>query len=248
MRPNSQLQQRVEPSIRQPIPVCHDLSLARELVGLHDSGAMWWPEERTLVVSDLHLEKAASIAKSKGLMLPPYDTAATLEKLATLVDLFDPRRVICLGDSFHDCDSSERMPAAYLAMLTTMQLGREWIWITGNHDPKIACHIQGERYNELSLNSLNFRHEPKQGVERGEICGHLHPAAKVRRMGRTIRRFCFATNGNRLILPAFGALTGGLNVMDKAFSDIFEARRFSVFMLGNGRLFPFTASKLLADK
>ncbi len=247
MRLYSQLQPRVEQSYRQPIPVCHDLSLARELVGLHDSGALWWPEERTIVVSDLHLEKAASIARSKGLMLPPYDTAATLEKLSALIDVFNPRRVICLGDSFHDCDSSGRMPAAYLAMLATLQLGREWIWITGNHDPEIARHICGERYEKLSLNSLSFRHEPTEGAERGEICGHLHPAAKIRRMGRTIRRACFATNGNRLVLPAFGALTGGLNVLDRAFSQVFTERRFSVFMLGNKRLFPFTAGKLLGE-
>nr|WP_208979291.1 ligase-associated DNA damage response endonuclease PdeM [Pseudovibrio axinellae] len=229
------------------MPVCHDLSLARELVGLHDSGALWWPDEKTLVVSDLHLEKAASIAKRKGLMLPPYDSAVTLEKLASLIDSFNPRRVICLGDSFHDIESSRNMPAAYLAMLTTMQLGREWIWITGNHDPEIAEHVWGERYDELSINSLSFRHEPKEGAERGEICGHLHPAAKVRRIGRTIRRACFATDGKRLVLPAFGALTGGLNVMDKAFSEVFDARRFSVYMLGNGRLFPFTAAKLLNE-
>ncbi len=247
MRVDRQLQPRVEPRYRQPIPVCHDLSLGQELVGLHDSGALWWPEEQTLVVSDLHLEKAASIAKHKGLMLPPYDTAATLEKLASLIDVFDPRRVICLGDSFHDCESSARMPAAYRAMLVTMQLRREWIWITGNHDPEIASHICGERHEELSIRSLCFRHEPKEDADRGEICGHLHPAAKVRRMGRTVRRACFATNGNRLILPAFGALTGGLNVMDNAFSTVFAERRFSVFMLGNGRLFPFTASKLISD-
>ncbi len=180
-------------------------------------------------------------------MLPPYDTAATLEKLASLIDVFDPRRVICLGDSFHDCESSARMPAAYRAMLVTMQLRREWIWITGNHDPEIASHICGERHEELSIRSLCFRHEPKEDADRGEICGHLHPAAKVRRMGRTVRRACFATNGNRLILPAFGALTGGLNVMDNAFSKVFAERRFSVFMLGNGRLFPFTASKLISE-
>lgn len=247
MRFNGQLQPQMDQYPRKILPVCHDLSLGHDIVGLHDSGALWWPAEETLVVSDLHLEKAASLAKTRGLMLPPYDTGATLEKLARLIDLFNPKRVICLGDSFHDCDSSERMPAPYLAMLATMQLGREWIWITGNHDPEIAGHIQGDRYEELKLRSLTFRHEPDVEPLYGEVCGHYHPAAKVRRMGRTIRRACFSTDGNRLVMPAFGALTGGLNVLDPAFAEVFNERRFSVFILGNGRLFPFTAGKLIKD-
>ena len=247
MRFGSQLQPQINQYSRKVLPVCHDLNLGHDIVGLHDSGALWWPAEETLIVSDLHLEKAASLAKTRGLMLPPYDTGATLERLSRLIDLFTPKRVICLGDSFHDCDSSERMPASYVAMLASMQLGREWVWVTGNHDPVIAPHIQGERYEELSLRSLLFHHEPAANSRPGEICGHYHPAAKVRRMGRTIRRACFGTDGHRLILPAFGALTGGLNVLDPAFAKVFSEKRFSVFLLGDGRLFPFTAGKLIND-
>ncbi|WP_420411706.1 ligase-associated DNA damage response endonuclease PdeM [Roseibium sp.] len=231
-------------------PVCHDIQINGQLVGLHDSGVLWWPDESTLIVADLHMEKGSSFAK-RGIMLPPYDTGATLEKLAAVMDAFDPARVICLGDSFHDADGSDRLPAPYRAMLTTLQLNREWIWVTGNHDPIAPVRLCGETVDEITIGPLSFRHEPIETIgsndTRGEICGHLHPAARVRRFGRSIRRACFVTDGSRLVLPAFGALTGGLNVTHDAFGQIFERRKYSVFMLGNDRLFPFTASRLVGD-
>ncbi|QGZ37521.1 ligase-associated DNA damage response endonuclease PdeM [Stappia indica] len=219
--------------------------MAGEIVGLHDSGAMWWPDENTLVVADLHFEKGSSFAR-KGLMLPPYDTAATLEKLAEAIDAFQPTRVIALGDSFHDGEGSDRLPASYRAMLTTLQLGREWIWVTGNHDPIAPVGLCGETVDEVALGGLVFRHEPHEGAV-GEIAGHLHPAARIRRYGRSVRRPCFATDGTRLVLPAFGVFTGGLNVLDGAWGPYFPAREFSVFMLGDGRLYPFTATRLVSD-
>ncbi|WP_280524833.1 MULTISPECIES: ligase-associated DNA damage response endonuclease PdeM [Stappia] len=221
------------------------MSIAGEIVGLHDSGAMWWPDENTLVVADLHFEKGSSFAR-KGLMLPPYDTAATLEKLAEAIDAFQPTRVIALGDSFHDGEGSDRLPASYRAMLTTLQLGREWIWVTGNHDPIAPVGLCGETVDEVALGGLVFRHEPHEGAV-GEIAGHLHPAARIRRYGRSVRRPCFATDGTRLVLPAFGVFTGGLNVLDGAWGPYFPAREFSVFMLGDGRLYPFTATRLVSD-
>ncbi len=231
-------------------PVCHDIQINGQLVGLHDSGVLWWPDESMLVVADLHLEKGSSCAQ-RGTMLPPYDTAATLERLAAVIDAFDPARVICLGDSFHDRGGSDRLPAAYRAMLTTLQLGREWIWVTGNHDPVAPVRLCGETVAEVKIGPLSFRHEPVPGIGHdkvtGEICGHLHPAARVRRFGRSIRRSCFATDGSRLVLPAFGALTGGLNVADAAFGQIFYKKKFSVFLLGDERLYPFTASRLVGD-
>ncbi|ADZ71657.1 Metallophosphoesterase [Polymorphum gilvum SL003B-26A1] len=220
--------------------------MAGRLVGLHESGVLWWPEESTLVVADLHLEKGSSYAR-RGVMLPPYDTAATLERLATVIDAFDPARVVALGDSFHDADGSDRLPATYRAFLTTMQLNREWIWVTGNHDPVAPVRLCGETVREIAIGPLTFRHEPSEAAGAGEICGHLHPAARVRRYGRSIRRPCFVTDGNRLILPAFGALTGGLNVMDGAFARVFAPKRFSAFLLGNDRLYPFTAARLIGD-
>lgn len=231
---------------RRFAPVCHDISIAGEIVGLHDSGAMWWPDEHTLVVADLHFEKGSSFAR-KGLMLPPYDTAATLEKLAEAIDAFQPTRVIALGDSFHDREGSDRLPVAYRAMLTTLQLGREWIWVTGNHDPIAPVGLCGETVDKVALGGLVFRHEPHGDAPLGEIAGHLHPAARIRRYGRSVRRPCFATDGTRLVLPAFGVFTGGLNVLDEAWGPYFPAREFSVFMLGEGRLYPFTATRLVAD-
>ncbi len=231
------------------VPVCHDIQVNGHTVGLHESGVLWWPEESTLVVSDLHLEKGSSFAK-RGVMLPPYDTVATLEKLAAVIDAFDPARVIALGDSFHDRDGSDRLPPAYRAMLTTLQINRDWIWITGNHDPVAPVRLCGEAMKEITIGSLTFRHEPSEtrgATSEGEVCGHLHPAAKVRRYGRSIRRPCFATDGVRIVLPAFGALTGGLNVMDRAFAPLFDAKRFSTFLLGDNRLYPFTASRLIGD-
>lgn len=229
-------------------PVCHDIQVNGQTVGLHESGVLWWPEEMTIIVADLHLEKGSSYAR-RGQMLPPYDTIATLEKLAAVMDAFDPMRVICLGDSFHDSQGSDRLPPAYRAMLATLQLNREWIWVTGNHDPIAPVRLCGETVEEVSVAGLTFRHEPSEdpNLAIGEVCGHLHPAAKVRRYGRSIRRACFATDGSRLILPAFGALTGGLNVMDPAFAPLFDRRRFSTFLLGDNRLYPFTASRLVAD-
>lgn len=231
---------------RRYAPVCHDISIAGELVGLHDSGALWWPDQNTLVVADLHFEKGSSFAR-KGVMLPPYDTAATLEKLAEAIDAFQPTRVVALGDSFHDGEGSDRLPAAYRAMLTTLQLGREWIWVTGNHDPVAPVGLCGETVDEVALGHLVFRHEPLAGADPGEIAGHLHPAARIRRYGRSVRRPCFATDGHRLVMPAFGVLTGGLNVLDQAWKPFFTPRAFSVFLLGDGRLYPFTASRLVGD-
>lgn len=228
-------------------PVCHDIKVNGELVGLHDSGALWWPDQTTLVVADLHLEKGSSYAR-RGQMLPPYDTVMTLEKLAAVIDAFEPSRVICLGDSFHDPDGSARLPASYRVMLASLQVDREWIWVTGNHDPVAPVRLCGQTVPEIALGKLTFRHEPENGLfALGEICGHLHPAAQVRRFGRSIRRPCFATDGSRMVLPAFGTLTGGLNVMNNAFQPLFDRKRFSAFLLGENRLYPFTASRLVGD-
>ncbi|MBO6758353.1 MAG: ligase-associated DNA damage response endonuclease PdeM [Roseibium sp.] len=231
-------------------PVCHDIQINGQLVGLHDSGVLWWPDQSVLVVADLHLEKGSSYAR-RGVMLPPYDTAETLERLAAAINAFDPACVIALGDSFHDPDGSDRLPPAYRAMLATLQINRNWIWVTGNHDPVAPVRLCGETVDEITIGPLTFRHEPLPKTDRqqiaGEVCGHLHPAARVRRYGRSIRRACFATDGARLVMPAFGALTGGLNVADPAFHLVFRRRQFSAFMLGNDRLYPFTASRLIAD-
>lgn len=198
------------------------------------SGALWWAAERTLVVADLHFEKASSFAR-RGSLLPPYDTGATLGRLEADVAALDPARVISLGDAFHDPFAAERLEEDALARIARLQAGRSWIWIDGNHDAKAATAPGGERMGELAIGPLVFRHEPTPG-EVGEIAGHLHPAVRVKVASGTVRRRCFAGDGNRLILPAYGSLAGGLDVASPAFDGLFAIERLSVHLLGEGRV------------
>ena len=216
-------------------------------VGLHAdlSGAAYWPEQRLLVVADLHLEKGSSLA-ARGLLLPPYDTAATLARLAAVIARHAPRVVVALGDSFHDGDGAARLADADRAALAALQRGRDWIWVTGNHDRAPAPGIGGAFARELVIGPLVFRHEPAAD-ETGEIAGHLHPVARVAVRGGTLRRRCFAADGARLVMPAFGAYAGGLNVRDAAFADLFGARRFTAHLLGDQRLYAFAAAHCLPD-
>lgn len=223
----------------------HAISIAGESLTLHLSGTLWWEAERTLVVSDLHLEKASSFA-ARGVLLPPYDTAVTLDRLAQVIDRFRPARVISLGDSFHDPDGAMRMPLASQTRLAMLQLGREWIWISGNHDPRASNGLFGDHQSEARIGPLSFRHEPSAETVSGEIAGHLHPVGRIRRHGRSLRRSCFAADADRLVLPAFGALTGGLNVLDSAWSRVF-AGAFHAFLLGEERIYPIPAHKLRGD-
>ena len=231
---------------RAPAPVCFDITVNDETLSLHESGAVWWPDQDTLIVADLHMEKASSFARG-GQFLPPYDTRATLDRLEMAIDCFEPRRVVALGDSFHDSDGSARLPVADRAMLALLQLRREWIWITGNHDPIAPISLCGEVMDELTLGRLTLRHAPIQDAIVGEIAGHLHPAARVRRFGRGVRRPCFAVDHRRIVLPAFGVLSGGVNVLNAAWRHIFDAHRFRAFMLGDGRLYPVPADRLAPD-
>lgn len=194
-------------------------------------GAVFWAEQRTLIVADLHLEKASAFA-ARGQMLPPYDTGATLARLAVLVRNLMPARVIALGDSFHDRRAEGRMAGADRATLASLTGATEWIWIAGNHDPEPPRAVGGWATAELAIGRLTFRHEPRIGAEAGEIAGHLHPAARIIGRGRSIRRRCFASDGRRLVMPAFGALAGGLNVLDPAFHPLFAGRDFHAFMIG----------------
>jgi uncharacterized protein len=209
------------------------------------SGALYWPGERTLIVSDMHLEKGSSQA-AKGRLVPPYDTRETLIKLAEAIDRFEPTKVIALGDSLHDHGAAARMPADDLAVLHMIQENRTWIWVTGNHDPKIAPRLGGTVADEIEIEGITFRHEPRPGRVTHEIAGHLHPAAKITKLSHTLRRPCFIGNGRRLILPAFGAFTGGLNVLDAAFEPVFGADGMHVWMMGQEGLYPI-ATRLLRE-
>ncbi|WP_152539803.1 ligase-associated DNA damage response endonuclease PdeM [Afipia sp. P52-10] len=204
------------------------------------SGALLWEEERLLVVSDLHLEKGSSFAM-RGILLPPYDTAATLAQLAAVVARYNPRTVIALGDSFHDADAHERVCAPDRATIAAMQAGRTWIWIAGNHDPKPPVGLEGSVASEIAIGPLTFRHEPTGAV--GEIAGHLHPKARVATRGRSIERRCIATDGVRAVMPSFGAYTGGLSIRDRAFAKIFDALAFTVHLLGDNRLHMMPAAR-----
>ena len=209
------------------------------------SGALWLPEERTLVVADLHLEKGSAYA-ARGVMLPPYDSAATLAALASVVMRFQPARMIALGDSFHDRDAENRLAPETRAALNHMQQGRDWLWITGNHDPSISRAMGGESTAEIVLAGVTLRHEPCPSQGGYEIAGHLHPAAKVRMRGRAIRRRCFALSAQRCIMPAMGAYAGGLNLRDTAFRPLFR-EGLSAHLIGDGRLFRIDSRLLLPD-
>jgi uncharacterized protein len=225
----------------QPLSVCGKRFVADQ------SGVLFWPGERTLIVADLHLEKGSFYAAGGRQMLPPYDTRDTLLRLARAIDKFDADRVIALGDSFHDDDGATRMSADDLTILKIMQEDRDWIWLAGNHDPAASDRVGGTASEEIAIEGLTFRHAPFAGRATHEIAGHLHPAARLSIYGHTIRRACFVGNGRRLVLPAFGALTGGLNVLDAAFDPLFGADGFAVLMLGDEGLYPVPTRRLRGD-
>jgi DNA ligase-associated metallophosphoesterase len=197
------------------------IALSNVEVMLRWSGAMWLEAERTLVVADLHFEKGSSYAARFGQMLPPYDTRETLDRLDREIALLTPDRLIFLGDSFHDGDGEARLAHDDARRLEGLAVGRELVWAVGNHDADGPKVLPGEIIDEAMIAGLTLRHEPLPGVQLGEVAGHLHPAAKVTSGRATIRRRCFVTDGQRLVLPAFGAFTGGLNILDEAFSNLF---------------------------
>ncbi|MGH6726867.1 MAG: ligase-associated DNA damage response endonuclease PdeM [Pseudolabrys sp.] len=207
-------------------------------------GALYWPEHGLLAVADLHLEKGSSFA-ARGQLLPPYDTAATLARLVRLIARYAPRCVVALGDSFHDGGGPARLSREDRDNLHAMQRGRDWLWLTGNHDPEPASDIGGAFQAALTLGPLTFRHWPSGSP--GEIAGHLHPVARVAHRGRAVGRRCFAADSTRMVMPAFGAYAGGLNVRDAAFADLFGTLKFTAHMLGEDRLYAFAAKRCLAD-
>jgi len=199
-------------------------------------GALYLPDAGILVVSDLHLEKGAAFAR-RGMMLPPYDTLATLTVLAAVISRYDPKIVISLGDNFHDRVGSEHLPDSFRTLIVEMARSREWIWINGNHDPDGTVDLPGTCSDELCYAGLTFRHEPREGLQKGEIAGHLHPAATVRRREKSVRRPCFATDGGRLLMPAFGVMSGGLDLGHKAMKDLFDKTSLIAHLLGRDRIY-----------
>ncbi|MBU6296926.1 MAG: ligase-associated DNA damage response endonuclease PdeM [Alphaproteobacteria bacterium] len=204
-----------------------------ETLLLDRSGAVYWPTEKTLVFADLHFEKGSALAR-RGALLPPYDTRTTIRRMEQTIARFAPARVIALGDSFHDGEADTRLDAEERAMLTTLASRGEWIWVEGNHDPKPPTWIGGAIAGEFARGGLTFRHLPT--ARKGEVAGHLHPAVTVTRRGTSVRRRCFVSDGARLLLPAFGAYAGGLNVRDKAIASLF-AGSCTAYALGRERVY-----------
>jgi DNA ligase-associated metallophosphoesterase len=228
------------------------LHLAGATIVMDPAGALYWPDEKLLVIADLHFEKGSSYA-ARRVFLPPYDTAATLMKLQELVSFYEPKRIVALGDSFHDVNASSRLVAQDRARIRALQTGRDWIWITGNHDPIAPSGLDGDVVGELAIGAIRFRHEPREEADgAGEIAGHLHPVARVGGLrdiglGGTVRRRCFVSDGRRCVLPAFGAYAGGLNLRDEAFGSLFKDTARFAHILGRSQVYRVSHKFCLPD-
>jgi uncharacterized protein len=205
-------------------------------------GGLWLEAVGALVVSDLHLEKSTAYAR-RGHLLPPYDTRATLARLAALIDRWSPRTLIALGDSFHDSGAASRLGEEDREALAALVRRVDWIWIAGNHDPAPPRALGGVVRQAVTLQAVTFRHEPTPGAAH-EVAGHLHPCARVAGQSGAVRRRCFAFDGQRMVMPAFGAYAGGLNVLDKAFTPLFPAGLHAL-VLGRARVYPAAQNRLI---
>ncbi|MEA2768078.1 MAG: uncharacterized protein QOD93_1040 [Acetobacteraceae bacterium] len=208
-----------------------------ERLMLDPMGALFWPETRLLAVSDLHLEKGSSFAR-RGMLLPPWDTHVTLDRLTLLLRRWSPATVVALGDSFHDASGSTRLPATEQSRLNAMTGAHRFIWVQGNHDPTPPAGLGGEWVEAFAAGPMVFRHQAISVAEPAEIVGHHHPKATVQARSGSVSRPCFVFDGKRLMMPAFGAYTGGLDVLDPAINRLFP-RGGRVFLLGRDRLFSF---------
>ena len=198
------------------------------------SGALYAPQYQTLLIADLHLEKGSSRAH-RGHLLPPYDTRAGLVGLQQAIAKWSPATVMLLGDSFHDEAGPGRMATSDRQFLEQLAASADFIWLSGNHDPRLPDCLPGSRSAEVALGGITLRHEPTSGAV-NEIAGHLHPVAAIRRRGRRLRSKCFVVSPTRIILPAFGAYTGGLDVRQEAFRPLLAGTAFRVLMVGKKAL------------
>lgn len=206
------------------------------------SGALFAPEFGALLIADLHLEKGTSLAR-RGVHLPPYDTRESLRQLRLVIAQVQPRRLIFLGDSFHDGEARARIDGQDLETLQSIVSETETIWIAGNHDPAPPRDIGGHIMSEVNLGSVTLRHEPRRLVAGElEIAGHLHPAAAVTSRGHRIRCRCFIADGRRIVMPAFGSFTGALGIGSEAFDGLFG--EFHVWMIGGRAIHRFPAAKV----
>lgn len=197
----------------------HDLPLAGARLSLMPSGVLWWAEAGLMAAGDLHLGKSARTARLGGGLLPPYETAETLDRLSAEAARLRPRTLVLLGDSFDDMEAAEGLEPENVDRLTALAAGRRLVWVAGNHDPGPAA-LPGTHRGEWGEGPLTFRHIARRGAAPGEISGHYHPKARLCLRGQPIARPCFLADDVRLILPAFGAYTGGLDIRDPAFDAL----------------------------
>ena len=220
------------------------LSFAGEEWLLTEGRALYWPRENALLVADLHLEKGSFFARH-GQMIPPYDSRETLERVALAIRETGARRVITLGDNFHDSDGSTRLEDHACGMLEALTKAVDWVWITGNHDPDMEARCGGTLVEEIELNGTILRHRAKKGETRPELSGHYHPRLQLKIHRRHIRRPCAVISANdegggRMILPAFGAYTGGMNAADPAILKALQpADRIDAVVPAKGKLARF---------
>jgi len=211
-------------------------SFARQEMRLVAGRALFWPREQALLVADLHLEKGSFFAVH-GQLLPPYDSRETLGRIAEALRETGARRVFCLGDSFHDRDGPARMEDHAAGMLAALVRAVDWMWITGNHDPALTPAAGGTIVEEAAIDGLILRHRAKRGEVQPELSGHYHPKLTVAARGRRIARPCAVASESRLILPAFGALTGGMSAADPAILGALQpARAIDALVSAGGRL------------
>lgn len=191
------------------------------------SGALWWPGERLLCVSDLHLGKSERLARRGGILLPPYDTRETLKRLKRDVEACAPGTVVCLGDNFDDQAAAAALPDDEKGALRAIMEGRRWVWLAGNHDPG-AAPLAGQHAAEFPVNGLTFRHIARNERQTGEVSGHFHPKVRVPTRARALSRPCFLLDRERLILPAYGTYTGGLWADNAALRRLVDASGIAI--------------------
>lgn len=227
-------------------PTATTLYHGGEALLLDPLGVAYLPTHAMLIVADLHLEKGSAFAR-RGTLLPPYDTIRTLRRLSWAIERYRPQRVVSLGDAFHDRGGFAALSADDRRQLGALQSGRDWIWVRGNHDPDPPPALTGDIEDELMVGRLKLAHLPAQGASRGSlVAGHLHPKARLMQGARKVTRACFAGDGECLILPAFGAYTGGLNVLADAIAGLFAAG-FTAYLLGDAKVFAVAHRHLTPD-
>lgn len=219
------------------------VSFAGEALDLHPEGVAFFPERSFMIVADLHLEKSASFAV-RGQMLPPYETLETLRRLARLVTVLRPDRLVLLGDSFHSAVETIGEGGPARAMIDRLAETAEIIWIAGNHDPLPPLRLPGRWVEETVLGGCVLRHAPVEDG-RNEIVGHLHPAARLTTRAGGQRRRCFVLSGRRLLMPAFGTLTGMVDLSEPVIRRLVPTSGTRVFLMCRQRLAEVPASACL---